>query len=381
MSSERAYCLAWSQITGVGPVIVRRLLQSFGSLSVAWGADAGELKAISGVGDRLLSAISRAQKSVRPADLLAQHSQKNPQFWTYVDADYPRLLKEITDPPLVLYYRGNPTDAELSGLQPAIGIVGTRDPSDYGKRWTHRIATSLARNGFTVVSGMAEGIDTQAHRSCLSTQKRTFGVLGTGVDVVYPLRNRGLYEQICQHGCVVSEYPAGTQPSRAHFPRRNRIIAGLCRSIIVMEAPQKSGALITAYLANDYGRDVYVLPGSLDNPRAMGCLGLLCRGAQVILNEGHLLDMLGKIPQLDETNPPATLAQLAIPLDISEPETKLLKLIQNLCQKQGESSLSFDLLVQNSDQPTGTLSSLLLQLELAGHVVQLPGMRYALAKS
>lgn len=381
MSSERAYCLAWSQISGVGPVLVRRLLQTFGSLGGAWGADARSLQGVAGIGDRLVQTILQTRQSLNPDEWLAQHSQRNPQFWTYVDPDYPRLLKEIADPPLILYYKGNPTDAEVSGLQPAVGIVGTRDPSDYGKRWSQRLARSLALNGFLVVSGMAEGVDTQAHRSCLEAQKRTVAVLGTGVDLVYPPRNQGLYQQICQNGFVVSEYPAGTQPNRAHFPRRNRIIAGLSRAIIVTEAPKKSGALITAYQANDYARDVYVLPGSLDNPRALGCLGLLCRGAQVILNEGHLLEMLGNIPPLDLPEAQSPPAQMRIPLNLSAPESEILGLLRSLCQRQGEPSIPFDLLVQNTEQSTGTVSSVLLQLELGGHVFQLPGMRYAIAKS
>ena len=199
--------------------------------------------------------------------------------------------------------------------------------------------------------------------------------------MVYPPRNQGLYQQICQHGCVLSEYPAGTQPKRAHFPRRNRIIAGLCRAIIVMEAPKKSGALITAYQANEYSRDVYVLPGSLDNPRALGCLGLLCRGAQVILNEGHLLEMLGNIPRLDPAQAQPNIAQMQLPINLSAAESELLRLLHMLCQRQGESSIPLDLLAQNSEQPIGTLSSLLLQLELNGHVTQLPGMRYSITQS
>ncbi len=386
MSSDRAFCLAWSQVSGVGPVLIRKLQQTFGSLEAAWETDPSLLTTVSGIGDRTLAAITQTRNRINPPEFLEQHQQKNPTFWTWVDPDYPRLLKEISDPPMVLYYRGNPHLDELSADRAAIGIVGTRNPSDYGKRWTHRLSGSLARHGFLVVSGMAEGIDTQAHRSCLEAEGRTFAVLGTGVDIPYPPRNQGLYEAIQERGCIVSEYPAGTPPNRAHFPRRNRIIAGLCRAVLVMEAPSRSGALITAYQANEYARDVYVLPGSLDNPRALGCLGLLCRGAQVILNEGHLLEMLGDIPELDRpilaAKPPQAAPkaqQIQLPLNLSTEARDIVQTLQILCDRQQEASISFDLLAQNTELPTGTLSSLLLQLELNGVVTQLPGMRYALS--
>ncbi|MCM1981343.1 DNA-processing protein DprA [Lyngbya confervoides] len=373
MDRERAYCLAWAQVPGVGPVLLRRIQQTFGTLESAWVANPTSLQQVSGIGPKVLAAIQVTRGTIDPFAFLAQHQVQNPHFLTWIEPNYPRLLKEISDPPLVLYYRGDPTAAELQGRSPAVAVVGTRDPSDYGKRWTHRLCRTLSRNGFLVVSGMAEGIDTQAHRSCLEANQRTFAVLGTGVDVVYPPRNQGLYEQITQQGCLLSEYPAGTQPNRAHFPRRNRIIAGLCRATLVMEAPSRSGALITAYLANDYARDVYVLPGNLDNPRALGCLGLLSRGAQVILSEGHLLEMLGTIPALDPPHPPP-----GKPVNLSPQESQLLLTLQQLCQRQESASVSFDLLAQHWSESTGHLSSLLLQLELNGQVKQLPGMRYSL---
>ncbi len=227
---------------------------------------------------------------------------------------------------------------------------------------------STAQNGFTVVSGLAEGIDTEAHRGCLEAGGRTIAVLGTGVDVVYPPSNRELYKQILQQGLVLSEYPVGTPPDRAHFPRRNRIIAGISRAVLVMEAPTKSGALITARFANDFCRDVYVLPGSLDNLRSLGCLGLLSKGAQVILSEGHLLEMLGAMPQLDSVEKSKSFEPL--PLPNLEPELKqVLDAIALEC-------MPFDLIVQQTGYSAGSVSSALLQLELMGLVSQLPGMRY-----
>jgi DNA processing protein len=371
LEEERAYWLAWSQVERVGPVLLRRLQQHFGTLAEAWKANAAQLQHVEGFGYQLAGAVVASRSRINPQQLLEQHTAKNPHFWTPADADYPRLLLEIPSPPPVLYYRGQVQLQENQGIKPMVGIVGTREPTEYGKRWTRKISTALAKHGFTVVSGMAAGIDTEAHVGCLSLGGRTIAVLGTGVDMIYPPRNRNLYEQIQQQGLLVSEYPAGTQPNRVHFPQRNRIIAGLSRAILVMEAPSKSGALITAHYANEFCRDVYALPGSLDNNQSIGCLGLLNRGAHVILNEGHLLDMLGAIPQLDSVEQLPLFAQEAsTPMPQLEPE--LAKVFQVLASEPSP----FDIIVQQANLEAGLVSSALLQLELMGLVSQLPGMHY-----
>jgi DNA processing protein len=375
---ERAAWLAWAQISGIGPVLLQRLQERFGSLSKAWQADPDQLESVSGIGETVLKAIATQRSTLDPDTFLAQHLQANPGFWTPVDAEYPRLLKEIPDPPAVLYYRGNAGLLHPQSQRPIVAIVGTRDPTDYAKRWTHKLAAVLAKNGIVVISGMAEGVDTQAHLGCLETNGKTIAVLGTGTDIAYPPRNRVLHQQILERGLVISEYPTGTPPSRPHFPRRNRIIAALSRATLVMEAPQKSGALITAYVANDYGRDVYVLPNSLDNPRAVGSLGLMSKGAQLILGEGHLLELLGGIPTLDPL-PLHTARTVVLPALSAE-----LEQIWILLRSQANSSeqvVSFDQLAEASTQSASELSSGLLQLELLGLVVQQPGMRYAIADS
>ena len=371
MVEERAYWLAWSQVDRVGPVLLRRLQQHFGALADAWKASAAQLEQVEGFGYQIVKAVTAARSQLNPQEFLEQHSVKNPCFWTPADADYPRLLLEIPTPPPVLYYRGLVQPQENHGIKPMVSIVGTREPTDYGKRWTQKISVALAKHGFTVVSGMAAGIDTEAHSGCLAVGGRTIAVLGTGVDLIYPPRNRNLYEQIQQQGLVVSEYPAGTQPNRVHFPQRNRIIAGLCRAVLVMEAPSKSGALITAYQANDFCRDVYVLPGRLDDQQSIGCLGLLHRGAHVILNEGHLLEMLGAIPELDSAvQLPLFAPEQPTPVPQLEPE--LAKVLQALASEP----TPFDLIVQQAGLAAGSVSSALLQLELMGLVSQLPGMQY-----
>ena len=371
MVEERAYWLAWSQVDRVGPVLIRRLQQHFGTLAEAWKASATELGRVEGFGYQLTTTLTAARSQINPEQLLEQHLVKNPYFWTPADADYPRLLLEIPSPPPVLYYRGQVQLQENQGIIPTVGIVGTREPTEYGKRWTRKISTALAKHGFTVVSGMAAGIDTNAHHGCLSAGGRTLAILGTGIDVVYPPRNLSLYEEIQKQGLVISEYPAGSKPNRAHFPQRNRIIAGLSRAVLVMEAPTKSGALITADFANEFCRDVYALPGSLDNEQALGCLGLLSKGAHVILNEGHLLEMLGAIPNLDAVVQLPLFAQEQ-PTSVPQLEPELAKVLQSLTSEP----TSFDVVVQQVGMDAGSVSSALLQLELMGLVSQLPGMQY-----
>ena len=371
MEEERAYWLAWSQVERVGPVLLRRLQQHFGTLAEAWQANGTQLQHVEGFGYQLAGAVVASRSRINPQQFLEQHTAKNPHFWTPADADYPRLLLEIPSPPPVLYYRGQVQLQENQGIKPMVGIVGTREPTEYGKRWTRKISIALVQHGFTVVSGMAAGIDTEAHLGCLSQGGRTLAVLGTGVDMIYPPRNRNLYEHIQEQGLLLSEYPAGTQPNRVHFPQRNRIIAGLSRAVLVMEAPSKSGALITAYYANEFCRDVYALPGSLDNNQSIGCLGLLSRGAHVILNEGHLLEMLGAIPQLDTVEQlPLFAREQPTPMPQLEPE------LATVFQALASEPTPFDIIVQQAGLAAGSVSSALLQLELMGLVSQLPGMRY-----
>jgi DNA processing protein len=384
MSQERIYCLAWSRVSGVGPILVDRLLQHFGSLEAAWTADEQALLAIDGIGVQSVVTIVESRARIEPQQLSATHAIDNPHWWARTDADYPRLLAEIPSAPSILYYRGNVALAENRGEVPTIAIVGTRTPSDYGKRWTRQIATLLAQNGFTVVSGLAHGIDAEAHSACLEAGGRTIAVVGTGVDIVYPPQNHQLAAAIERQGLIVSEYVAATPPDRPHFPARNRIIAGLSRVTIVIDAPTKSGALITAYQANDFSRDVYVLPGSIDNHNSLGGLGLLTRGAQPILGLSHLLELLAAIPQLDSNR---QLDMFAVrQSDLSTSATKSVTLptppiavepeLEPVWLLVTDLPISFDELVVSSQLPVSQVSSILLQLELLGLVTQLPGMRY-----
>lgn len=371
MTQERAYWLAWSQIPGVGPVLLQRLHQHFGSLEAAWLASSAQLRQVEGLGYKILEKVVQERSRLQPQQLLIEHQQKNPHFWTPADPEYPHLLKETPSPPPILYYRGQIDLQENLGQKPLVGIVGTRQPSEYGLKWTRQISTALAKNGFTVVSGMAEGIDTESHQAAMKAGGRTIAVLGTGVDVIYPQKNLDLYKQILNSGFVISEYPARTPPNRLHFPRRNRIIAGLSRAVLVMEAPIKSGALITADFANEFGRDVYALPGRLDDQPSQGCLKLISQGATLISPElSELLKMLGAIPQLDIDIKDIKLNPTPAPTPNLPPELQQVFNILTL------DALPFDMIVQKTGMDAGLVSSNLLQLELLGLVSQLPGMRY-----
>ncbi len=368
LAIDRPYWLAWAQLPGVGAITIHRLHEHFGDLASAWYATPAQLMEVEGFGNITVEKICPARQAIEPEDFLAQHLQQNPQFWTPADPNYPQLLLETPTAPAVLYYRGQVDAAENQGHRLTIGIVGTRQPSSYGHKWTQKISVALAEQGFSIISGLAQGVDTAAHQGCLAVGGRTVAVVGTGLDVVYPAQNQALAEKIWAQGLMVSEYPAGTRPDRGHFPARNRIIAGLSRAVLVMEAPQKSGALITAYLANEFCRDVFVLPGGLDNPQSAGCLGLIGRGAQVILGVEQLITTLREIAPIQQPQPIQTSLPLFQP-HLAPPLAQILAAI-------GHAPTAFDAIVSHSKLPSPAVSSGLLELELENLVTQLPGMQY-----
>ncbi|MGD1698319.1 DNA-processing protein DprA [Dapis sp. BLCC M229] len=377
MTEERAYWLAWAKISGIGPIALQKLKQQFDTLAIAWTATPAELGHISGFGRHKVEKIVEERSRINPEELLKQHIEKNPNFWTPADPDYPRLLQEIPTPPPLLYYRGIVDSEEILGITPTVGIVGTRHPSEYGRRWTRKISSILAKSGFTIVSGLAAGIDTEAHSACLEVGGRTIAVFGNGVDMVYPRENKSLAEQVVKQGLAVSEYPAGTKPNSKHFPQRNRIIAGLSRAVLIMEAPQKSGALITADMANEFCRDVYVLPARLDDEKSYGCLQLINKGAEVIpITIDRLLEMLGAMPPLDidvgESSEQLSLFEDKKQTSMPDLEPMLAEIFQHISSEP----ILLDLIIQKTGLSSGEVSSSLLQLELLGLVTQLPGMHY-----
>ena len=374
LTTERAYWVAWAQAKGLGSVLLQRLHHHFGCLAAAWQAEELALLEVEGVGLLLASQLADYRQQVNPDDVLIYYEGQGANFWTPADPDYPTLLYEITDPPPLLYYQGRTELAQAVQTMPSVAIVGTREPSDYGQRWTRRLVQQLVSHDVIVVSGLASGIDRHAHGQALDSQGLTIAVLGTGVDRSYPWNNRALQDRIAQEGLLLSEHPNDTPPDRTYFPRRNRIIAGLSRATVVTEAPLRSGALITARLANDYGREVYALPGSLDNPASLGCLDLIRQGAQMIWDDTTLIRDLGQIPQLDA--PPlqalSSRAPAVFPPSPSPAPANLSPDLATVLAAITPEPITLDYLVQSLNRPTGDILSSLLHLELEGLVTQTP---------
>lgn len=263
--------------SGIGVRSALALLRAFPDIESLYGARAEDYVQAEGVDSKCLDAL--CDKSLSEANrILGSCLEKGIHVLTYQDAAYPTRLKHIPDPPLTLYYQGNLPDFDA---EPAVAVVGTRRASAYGCMTARRMGYQIARCGGLVVSGAAGGVDTLAMKGALLAERPVVGVLGNGLDVIYPRSNRDLYRDVACRGCLISEFPPGTPPLGRNFPRRNRIISGLCCGVVVVEAPEKSGALITAQLALDQGRDVFAVPGNVDAACSAGSNGLLREGAIV----------------------------------------------------------------------------------------------------
>lgn len=283
----------------------------------------------------------------------------------YAADDYPALLKTIPDPPPLLFISGDP--ARLGDLQ--LAIVGSRNPSRGGEQTALAFSRHLAGRGLTITSGLATGIDTAAHLGALEADGPTIAVLGTGPDRVYPAGNRDLAHRIAAAGALVSELPPGTPPLPENFPRRNRLISGLSLGVLVVEAAHRSGSLITARLAAEQGREVFAIPGSIHNPLARGCHQLIRQGAKLVENAEHVLEELGPLAAASLTSPVAAEA----PTDARELDASY----QRLLDAVGHDPVSIDELVEACRLTPEQLSSMLLILELEGHVANHPGGRYS----
>lgn len=376
MIAERAYWLAWQQLEGIGPVFLQRIRQRFGDLIQAWEADVIALQTVEGIGLGRAQRIVAGRRELDPDRILEQYQQYNPDFLTPSDPDYPALLREIPDAPTLLHYRGNLDLLRELDRYPGIALVGTRKPGSYGTQWTERYSQFLTQQGFTILSGLAEGIDAIAHQACLESQGRTIAVLGNGVDQIYPLSNRKLYDRIAESGLLLSEYPAGTRPDRLHFPARNRIVAGLSRAVLVMEAGVASGSLITAGQANEYGREVYALAGNLDSPQMEGCIQLILQGASILPKPETFLNLINALPQTSPKEVSSDRMTEFLQKVQSNLEPILVKILESIIALNNNAPI--DLIIEQTAMTTPEVSSGLLQLELLGFITQAPGMRYAI---
>jgi DNA processing protein len=361
LNEEIKYWVAFNNIPGIGRVRLGQLESYFGSLERAWNASPGELKR-AGLDSMALRAISQWRDKIDPDAAMAKLKQYGIQVLTCNDIDYPQRLKEIYDFPPVLYVRGS--------LQPedewCLAVVGTRRVTVYGKQVTEEIVADLARNNITIVSGLAKGVDTIAHRSALEAGGRTIAVFACGLDTVYPPENEKLARDIMEHGAIISEYPPGTKPKAENFPRRNRILSGLSLGVLVTEAGEGSGAMITANMALEQNREVFAIPGSVLSPTSRGTNHLIQEGAKLVREYVDILE---------ELNLTAVARQIEMRevLPESETETVLLK------QLSAEPS-HIDEVCRKSGLPAATVSSTLAMMELKGMVKQVGTMNYVLAR-
>jgi len=283
--------LRLAMVPGVGPRTRRELLERFGSAEAVLDAAPSELRGVFGVGPKLCDRIATARDEIDAEAEIALCQERGVEILVDLDDAYPRMLREIHDPPGVLFVRGqlDPQDAL------AIGIVGTRHATPYGLAQAERLAGSLARAGLTIVSGLARGVDGAAHRGALAAGGRTLAVLGSGVLNIYPPEHAKLAEEVAEHGGLLSEAAPRAAPMAGVFPQRNRIISGLSLGVIIIEAGDRSGALITARLANEQGREVFALPGRVDNRNARGCHRLIRDGARLVETADDVLEELGPL--------------------------------------------------------------------------------------
>jgi DNA processing protein len=358
--TDLPYWVGFHRISGVGSARIGRLLECFDTLEAAWRAPEREISA-TGLPADIVRTIVDERGRIDPDREVERLEKAGVRALTLDDDDYPRLLRHIPLPPPVLYVRGTllPTD-EL-----AIGVVGTRRSTTYGVDMTIRVTRGLADAGVTIISGLALGIDTAAHRSALDAGGRTIAVFGCGLDTIYPPRNRQLAERIVEHGALVSEYALGTTPDARNFPVRNRIISGLSRGVVVVEAPMRSGALITTTFAADQGRDVFAVPGSALSNASAGCHELIRAGATLVTGAEQILD------QLDVARAEAQ-TQTRLLLPETHAERILFEII-------GAEPRHVDELSHDSGLPIHETSGTLLAMELKGLVRQSGAQHYVRA--
>ena len=357
---DRQYWVGLNMVKGIGAARLRALLEIFGSARAAWEAPADALRA-TGLPNGVVENLLKLRAGISLEQVCERIRVQGIRVLTWDDEAYPRRLNEIANPPPVLYLRGDLTaDDEW-----AVAIVGTRRITAYGRQIAERIAAHLAAAGVTVVSGLALGVDTVAHQAALDAGGRTLAVLGSGVDRIYPARNRKLAERIIENGALLSDYPPGTPPEASNFPPRNRIISGLSLATVVVEAGEKSGALITADFAAEQGRDVFAVPGNVLAPQSRGTNRLIQNGAFPLLDPQEILDALDLTRVVEHRQ-----ARVVLPADATE---------ASLFATLGHEPLHVDEIRARTGLPIEQVTAALALMELKGMVRQVGGMRYVRA--
>jgi len=357
----RQYWVAFSLVKGIGAVRFQALLNYFGDPQIAWGAPTEALKE-AGLSDKIIENLVATRSSVDLDKMWDQMEAKGISILIQTDDTYPKRLNEIDQPPPVLYKQGDlVADDEWS-----VAIVGTRRVTAYGRQVAEDIGSSLARNGLTIISGLARGVDSIAHQAALNAGGRTIAVLGSGIDRIYPPENRHLAEQIKANGALISEYSANTPPEASNFPQRNRLISGLSLAVIVIEAGHKSGALITAGFAADQGREVFAVPGNITSPGSKGTNRLIQNGAYPLLSAEQVLETL-ELGMVAEHRS----ARVTLPSDAVEAQ---------LFETLGQEPLHIDEITNRTEIPVEKVTATLALMELKGMVRQVGGMQYVVLR-
>ncbi len=357
MDDEGAYWVAFSVFPGIGPVRFRLLLDYFGSAKKAWNASADALRAIK-LPERLINEFIDFRKTHDREEYLARLEKERVSVLTLNDSKYPKLLKQIPDAPFLLYVKGRNNKTAIN-LERTIAVVGTRKMTLYGERVTHRLVSGLVSYGFTIVSGLAYGVDAAAHTAAIESGGKTIAVLGCGIDIIAPPSNTALYHQIAEggHGAIVSEMPLGLRPNKGLFPARNRIISGLSLGVVVTEGADDSGALITARNAAEQGREVFAVPGPITSPLSGGPAKLLKNGAKLVESVDDIIEELGIT-----ADPCKTLFHKGTPL---KADTKEEQAILD-CLTRG--SMHIDEIVRASGLTMAQAAATLTVLEMKGSI-------------
>jgi len=361
MDSKEAL-VALNLIEHVGPIRVRQLLDHFGDAPAILRASRTQLLGVRGIGEETAAAIAGWEAVVDLDAELKRIQDFGCHVLTQADEAYPELLRQIYDPPVVLYVKGALTARDKN----AVAMVGSRLTTPYGVETARKLAYQLAYVGVTVVSGGARGIDTAAHQGALAAKGRSVVVLGNGINIVFPSENAGLFERVASQGAVITQFPFNRQADKQSFPIRNRIVAGMTLGTVVVEAGLSSGALITANFATDYGRQVFAVPGRIDSPRSKGCHDLIKKGAK--LSEG-VEDILSEFEYLfPATNRPASPGETGVlpALALSENE-------QRVYDSLSKQEISIDDVIRGCGLPSSAVSVALFSLEMKRLVRQLPG--------
>jgi DNA processing protein len=355
------YWVGFSRVPGIGPIRLRVLLDHFGDVSQAWEASTATLRAL-GFDQRTIESFVAVRSKLNLSAELERVSRLGATVLTWDSPDYPSLLKNIYDPPPVLYVQGE--------LRPrdewALAVVGTRRATVYGREATRTMVSGLAAGGVTIVSGLAHGIDTHAHQVALDAGGRTIAVLGSGVDIIYPSQNRKLAQRIVGNGALVSEYPLGTKPEGGNFPRRNRIISGLSLGVLVVEGSKRSGAMITADYAVEQGREIFAVPGNILSSNSAGPNQLIQQGAKLVTTMGDILEELNLTMVAEQAE-----ARDIIP--DNEAEAVLLRYLSS-------EPIHVDELGRSAGLSMSEVTSTLTLMELKGKVRQVGGMNYVIAR-